>query len=113
MQETKKGCACTKTKEKEEKEGSATKEKGGFARKSAGKQVWSNVELFEGWPLPCEYPKKCGRHPAPIERIIKQLQNEDPYVHGHVAWEWMSCLSPNTNTNTSKLYDAYVEYLKV
>ena len=81
--------------------------------KSAGKQVWSNVELFEGWPLPCEYPKKCGRHPAPIERIIKQLQNEDPYVHGHVAWEWMSCLSPNTNTNTSKLYDAYVEYLKV
>ncbi len=82
------------------------------AGESSGKQVWSNVELFEGWPLPCSYPKKCSRHPAPIERIIEQLKNEDPYVHGHVAWEWISCLSPNTNVNTSKLYNEYVKYLK-
>ena len=81
------------------------------AGKSAGKQVWSNVEIFEGWPLPCIYPKKCGRHPAPIERIIKQLKNEDPYVTAHVAWEWMSCLSPHTNANTSKLYSEYANYI--
>ena len=80
--------------------------------KGAGKQVWSNVELFEGWPLPCIYPKKCGRHPAPIERIINQLKNEDPYVYGHIAWEWMSCLSPHTNVNTSKLYSEYAHYIE-
>jgi hypothetical protein len=34
------------------------------AGRAAGKQVWSNVELFEGWPLPCEYPTRCGRHPV-------------------------------------------------
>ena len=30
------------------------------AGKAAGRQLWSNVELFEGWPLPCEYPTPCG-----------------------------------------------------
>lgn len=25
-----------------------------------GQVLWSNVELFEGWPAPCEYPNKCG-----------------------------------------------------
>ena len=30
--------------------------------RNAHKQVWSNVELFEGGR--CLYPKKCGRHPA-------------------------------------------------
>ena len=56
------------------------------AGKAAGRQLWSNVELFEGWPLPCEYPTPCGRHPAPIERIIQQLAAEHPYVDGHIAW---------------------------
>ena len=82
------------------------------AGENAKKQVWSNVELFEGWPMPCIYPKKCGRHPAPIHRVIKQLSNEDPYVDGHVAWEWISCLSPYTNANTSKLYKNYAQYLE-
>ena len=78
----------------------------------AGKQLYSNVELFEGWPLPCEYPTPCGRHPAPIERIVAQLKSEDPFVGGHhIAWEWASCLSPFTNENTTKLYNDYVNYL--
>jgi hypothetical protein len=85
------------------------------AGESAGKQVWSNVELFEGWldGKPCEYPTKCGRHPAPIERIVQQLKAEHPYVSGHIAWEWSSCLSPYTNANTSALYTNYTAYLGV
>lgn len=74
--------------------------------------LWSNVELFEGWPAPCEYPTPCGRHPAPIERIVKQLASEDPFVGGrHIAWEWTSCLSPRTNANTSRLYTDYAQYV--
>ena len=82
------------------------------AAAAAGRQLWSNVELFEGWPAPCEYPAKCGRHPAPIDRIVKQLASEDPYVGGrHIAWEWATCLSPYTNVNTSALYRDYAEYV--
>lgn len=74
-------------------------------------RLWSNIELFEGSPPPCIYPKKCGREPASMERIKGQLSNEDPYVQGHIAWEWISCLSPYTNSNTSKLYHDYSQYL--
>jgi hypothetical protein len=81
--------------------------------KAEDRQLWSNVELFEGWPLPCEYPKPCGRHPAPIERIVAQLASESPHVGGrHIAWEWSSCLSPYTNENTSALYAQYAEYVR-
>ena len=74
--------------------------------------LWSNVELFEGWPAPCEYPTKCGRHPAPIARIVMQLASENPFVGGrHIAWEWSSCLSPQTNVNTSRLYADYAQYV--
>jgi hypothetical protein len=80
---------------------------------ATGRQLWSNVELFEGWPQPCIYPKHCGRHPAPIERVIKQLASEDAVVGGrHVAWEWGTCLSPFTNENTTALYRDYKAYLE-
>jgi len=79
---------------------------------SVNRQVWSNVELFEGDPLPCVYPKKCGRQPASIHRIIKQLKNEHPYVKGHIAWEWISCLSPFTNNDTLRLFNEYVDYIE-
>ena len=81
------------------------------AGQDSNRTVWSNVELFEGSPLPCIYPKKCGRQPASIERIVAQLKNEDPYVVGHIAWEWMSCLSPYTNAKTLKLYNDYEKYI--
>lgn len=84
----------------------------GQAAAAAGRQLWSNVELFEGWPLPCEFPVPCGRHPAPIDRIVAQLANESPLVEGrHIAWEWTSCLSPYTNNATAALYNDYVSYL--
>lgn len=83
------------------------------AAADTGRALWSNVELFEGWPQPCIYPTKCGRHPAPIARIVKQLASEDAIVPSrHIAWEWSSCLSPYTNENTSALYKQYVAYLK-
>ena len=76
------------------------------------RELWSNIELFEGWPLPCEYPTKCGRHPAPMARIAKQLASEAPLVSGkHIAWEWTSCLSPYTNADTAQLYKDYTAYL--
>jgi hypothetical protein len=85
---------------------------GAAAGAGPGQELWSNVELFEGWPLPCEYPTKCGRHPAPIARIVAQLASEDRFVGGrHIAWEWASCLSPFTNANTSKLYHDYAAYV--
>ena len=77
-------------------------------------RLWSNVELFEGWPQPCEFPTPCGRHPAPITRIVRQLASEDPYVGGrHIAWEWSSCLSPHTDERTAALYADYASYLGV
>ena len=29
----------------------------------------------------------------------------------HIAWEWISCLSPHTNVNTSQLYFDYAKYV--
>ena len=82
------------------------------AAAETGRALWSNVELFEGWPKGCIYPTKCGRHPAPINRVVKQLASEDAIVPSrHIAWEWSSCLSPYTNENTSALYKDYVAYL--
>ena len=37
-------------------------------------QPWSNVELFESWPVPND--PKSGRRPAPFSRIYAQMQNE-------------------------------------
>ena len=81
------------------------------AAMASGRQLWSNIELFEGWPRPCTYPTPCGRHPAPIGRIIQQLASEDRFAAHHVAWEWSSCLSPFTNTDTAALYRDYMAYL--
>ena len=82
------------------------------AAHATGRALWSNVEIFEGWPKGCIYPTKCGRHPAPIDRVVKQLASEDTIVpRRHIAWEWSSCLSPYTNKNTSALYADYVAYL--
>jgi hypothetical protein len=81
------------------------------------RQLFSNVELFEGTnpdgsaTPPCIYPARCGRHPAPIERIVRQLAAEHPYVVGHLAWEWASCLSPFANENTSALFADYKAYV--
>jgi hypothetical protein len=75
--------------------------------------VWSNVELFEVWPRSCEWPAQChGRHPAPFERIRRQLANEAPRADLLVAWEWHSCLSPHGSTNASaELYMEYKSYV--
>ena len=84
-----------------------------LAATATGRTLWSNVELFEGWPSGCTYPTPCGRHPAPMARIAKQLANEDTSAAGrHIAWEWSTCLSPYTNKNTSALYTQYAEYVQ-
>jgi len=66
--------------------------------------TWTNVELFETWPPPpCQYPNCTGRHPAPFERVQKQIENEWHVLQNVggikkpvlIAWEWYSCLSPN------------------
>ena len=73
-------------------------------------QLWSNVELFEG----CTPPATCSTQPAPIERIVKQLANEGPFVQGqHIAWEWVTCLSPYTNNRTAQLFHDYASYIGV
>lgn len=82
--------------------------------------TWANVELFEVWPPDCQWPAPChGRHPAPFARIQQQMANEaarlgpDPVL---IAWEWHSCLSPNSAGDPSvpfpeaarANYDAYM-----
>ena len=59
--------------------------------KRVGREIWSNVELFEVWPL----PDGKGRHPAPLARIKRQMANEVGLAQKLIAWEWHSCLSPN------------------
>ena len=76
-----------------------------------------NVELFETWPPECQWPDSCpGRHPAPWDRIVKQMANECNKPWKCLAWEWTSCLSPNGETTawrneTKANYEAYKEYL--
>eukprot|EP00466_Bigelowiella_natans_P020086 jgi/Bigna1/86137/estExt_fgenesh1_pg.C_80167 len=82
------------------------------ASTAAGRQTWSNVELFEGWPQPCIYPKKCGRAPAPFERIKSQIETESRYASILIAWEWHSCLSPYSNNLTATLYRQYSDYVR-
>ena len=77
-----------------------------------GRTLWSNVELFEGWPLSCQWPGPCGRHPAPIERVQAQLANERPFAEKLISWEWLSCLSPHTSADTARLYADYRAYLR-
>ena len=82
------------------------------AAAAAGQPLWTNVELFEAWPLNCTFPDSCGRHPAPMERIAAQLANEDPFAPSrHVAWEWLSSLSPYTSDDTAVLYADYKTYV--
>jgi hypothetical protein len=76
--------------------------------------MWSNIELFATWPPECQWSRDhghCrGRAPAPISRIVRQIQtaalvlarhhggSSQPLAVGQavlVAWEWTSCLSPN------------------
>jgi hypothetical protein len=90
---------------------------------------WSNVELFEVWPLSCQFPSVChGRHPASFTgRIRQQMENEanvlSPQDRGAsatlIAWEWRSCFSPNNHgdphipfpNETKANYDDYLAYL--
>ena len=81
------------------------------ASASMDRPLWSNVELFEGWPPSCQWPGPCGRHPAPIERVKAQLANESPFTEKMISWEWLSCLSPYTSDDTAQLYADYKEYL--
>ena len=55
----------------------------------------------QDWPLDCRWSKASGhcrgRAPAPMERIIRQLQLAakvlEPQQRAQiVAWEWTSCL---------------------
>jgi hypothetical protein len=58
------------------------------------RELWSNVELFEGWPAGCWFPTQCGRHPAPIERIAGQIGTESRLATTLIAWSW-GMLSPS------------------
>lgn len=84
------------------------------ASRRTGHQVWSNVELFKGWPEGCEWPHSCGRHPAPFERIKAQMANEEPLVDQLVAWDWhmLRGYPGDGPTNmTVELYDEYKAYI--
>ena len=112
------------------------------ASRAAGRDVWSNVELcecrngrlgpltvattltppflrtVEVWPRNCTGTwEHCqGRHPAPMERIIKQMANEYDKVSLLIAWEWHSCLSPHSTDLSygaviKQRYEEYKAYI--
>ena len=93
------------------------------ASRRQGRTPWTNVELFEVWPPNCQWaPRRAcrGRHPAPFERIKRQLANEAPLIRPGgkmIAWEWYSCLSPNGGPDnvwaneTRANYEQYRAYL--
>ena len=76
------------------------------------RELWSNVELFEGWPAGCWFPTSCGRHPAPIERVAAQIGTESPLATTLIAWSWGE-LSPSgfASNDSAKLYRQYLSYL--
>ena len=94
---------------------------------SAEVPTWANVEIFEIWPRSCQPTptNPChGRHPAPFERVVRQMENEARKLGGAesatlIAWEWYSCFSPNAAGDphhpfpkaAKANYDAYMQYL--
>jgi hypothetical protein len=76
------------------------------------RELWSNVELFEGWPAGCWFPTKCSRHPASIERIAAQIGMENKLATTLIAWSW-GMLSPSgfASNSSATLYQDYVRYL--
>jgi hypothetical protein len=76
------------------------------------RELWSNVELFEGWPAGCWFPTKCGRHPATIERITAQIGTESQLATTLIAWSW-GMLSPSgfASNASAALYKEYARYI--
>lgn len=88
------------------------------ASRRVGRKIWSNVELFEVWPVNCSgtWSNCRGRHPAPIERITAQMANEAAVTSTLIAWEWHSCLSPHAQDLTygdvvKQRYEEYKRYV--
>ena len=76
------------------------------------RELWSNVELFEGWPAGCWFPTACGRHPASIARITSQIGMESRLATKLIAWSWGE-LSPSgfASNSSGRLYKQYAKYL--
>lgn len=101
--------------------------------------MWSNVELFQAWPDTCHWTRATGhchgRAPAPMDRIIGQIElaaktlakahaygdsSGETFAKGYqiIAWEWTSCLSPHGGTGQLNItalaranYEAYAQYV--
>ena len=84
----------------------------GSERALRGEHAWANIELFRATPAGCIFPESCGRAPAPWARVAAQLATEGPRASRLISWEWLTCLSPNTDKTTRALNEAYVAYLK-
>jgi hypothetical protein len=76
------------------------------------RELWSNIEIFEGWPAPCNFPVKCGRHPASIERVVTQIGEESKIATTLISWSWAMISPSGYDTNASAvLYRDYARYL--
>ncbi len=76
------------------------------------RELWSNVELFEGWPAGCWFPEQCGRHPGSMERIAAQISVESQLATTLIAWSWAELSPSGFASNSSRaLYNKYLRYL--
>jgi len=76
-----------------------------------GVQLWANAEVFDqthGWPVDDLDWRATS---APIDRVIKQLDLESPYVDKVIIFDFTSYMSPRLGDEAQALYEGYEEYL--
>jgi hypothetical protein len=64
--------------------------------------LWSDIEIFQ------HRTTGRGREPAPIERVLAQIEAESPYVESFVMFDFFHYMSPWRGEEQKRLYDAYL-----
>jgi hypothetical protein len=63
--------------------------------------LWSDIEIFR------HRTTGRGREPAPIERVLAQIDAESPFVESFVMFDFFHYMSPARGEEQKKLYEDY------
>lgn len=77
-----------------------------------GVEFWANVEVFNqihGWPVD---ESSWQAVPADIERVLKQLELQSPYVEKVIIFDFPHYMSPRLGGKATELYNEYEEYIE-
>jgi hypothetical protein len=64
--------------------------------------LWSDIEIFR------HRATGRGREPAPIERVLAQIEAESPFVSSFVMFDFFHYMSPWRGEEQKRLFEAYV-----